>query len=64
MFRFGLFWKLNSTPLSALPGAGHLALKWLRLEALGSRVKGVYDLGVSENRGTLFWGPYNRDPTI
>ena len=20
--------------------------------------------GVSENRGTLFWGPYNKDPTI
>ena len=22
------------------------------------------DLGVSENRGTLFGGPYNKDPTI
>ena len=22
------------------------------------------DMGVSENRGTLFWGPYNKDPTI
>ena len=22
------------------------------------------DLGVSENKGTLFWGPYNKDPTI
>ena len=21
-------------------------------------------MGVSENRGTLFWGPYNKDPTI
>ena len=21
-------------------------------------------LGVSEIRGTLFWGPYNKDPTI
>ena len=21
-------------------------------------------LGVSEYRGTLFWGPYNKDPTI
>ena len=21
-------------------------------------------LGVSENRGTLFWGPYEKDPTI
>ena len=21
-------------------------------------------MGVSENRGTLFWGPYNNDPTI
>ena len=20
-------------------------------------------MGVSENRGTLFWGPYNKDPT-
>ena len=20
--------------------------------------------GVSENRGTLFWGPFNKDPTI
>ena len=24
----------------------------------------VLDMGVSENRGTLFWGPYNLDPTI
>ena len=22
------------------------------------------DMGVSENRGTLFVGPYNKDPTI
>ena len=22
------------------------------------------NMGVSENRGTLFWGPYNKDPTI
>ena len=22
------------------------------------------DLGVSENRGYLSWGPYNKDPTI
>ena len=22
------------------------------------------DMGVSENRGTLFGGPYNKDPTI
>ena len=22
------------------------------------------DLGVSHNKGTLFWGPYNKDPTI
>ena len=22
----------------------------------------VVDLRVSENRGTLFWGPYNKDP--
>ena len=21
-------------------------------------------MGVSENQGTLFWGPYNKDPTI
>ena len=21
-------------------------------------------MGVPENRGTLFWGPYNKDPTI
>ena len=21
-------------------------------------------MGVSENRGTSFWGPYNKDPTI
>ena len=21
-------------------------------------------MGVSENRGTLFWGPYSKDPTI
>ena len=21
-------------------------------------------MGVSENRGTLFWGPYNEDPTL
>ena len=21
-------------------------------------------MGVSENRDTLFWGPYNKDPTI
>ena len=21
-------------------------------------------MGVSENRGTLFWSPYNKDPTI
>ena len=21
-------------------------------------------MGVSENRGTLFWGPCNKDPTI
>ena len=24
----------------------------------------VQDLGVSENRGTSFWGPYNKDPTF
>ena len=23
-----------------------------------------YDMGVSQNRGTLFWGPYNKDPTM
>ena len=23
----------------------------------------VLYMGVSENRGTLFWGPYNKDPT-
>ena len=22
------------------------------------------NMEVSENRGTLFWGPYNKDPTI
>ena len=22
------------------------------------------DMGVSENLGTLYWGPYNKDPTI
>ena len=22
------------------------------------------ETGVSENRGTLLWGPYNKDPTI
>ena len=21
-------------------------------------------VGVSENKGTLFWGPYNKDPTL
>ena len=26
-------------------------------------VRGSY-LGVSENWGTLFWGPYKKDPTI
>ena len=32
---------------------------------VGLRVAHVQvDLGVSENRGTLFWGPYNKDPTI
>ena len=25
---------------------------------------GVNHMGVSENRGTLFWGPCNKDPTI
>ena len=26
---------------------------------------GLGDTGLSENRGgTLFWGPYNKDPTI
>ena len=25
---------------------------------------GSQHLGISENRGTLFWGPYNKDPTI
>ena len=24
----------------------------------------VQDVGTSENRGTLFWGPSNKDPTI
>ncbi|CAE7812270.1 unnamed protein product [Symbiodinium sp. CCMP2592] len=28
------------------------------------QVRTAEDLGVSENRGTLFWGPYNKDPTI
>ena len=23
-----------------------------------------FHLGVSENRGTLFWGPYNKDPSV
>ena len=22
------------------------------------------NMGVSDNLGTLFWGPYNKDPTI
>ena len=29
-----------------------------------SRLWGLEDVGVSENRGTLFGGPYNKDPTI
>ena len=28
------------------------------------RVISEGQMGVSENRGTLFWGPYNKDPTI
>ena len=38
---------------------GTLIIKGL----LGNPVK-VYDLGVSELWGTLFWGPCNKDPTI
>ena len=43
------------------------------LKGLGFRVggrganKNLYDSsykGVSENRSTLFWGSYNKDPTI
>ena len=29
----------------------------------GLLVHSLY-MGVSENRGTLFWGPYSKDPTI
>ena len=25
---------------------------------------GSLHMGVSEHRGTLFWGPYNKDPII
>ena len=33
---------------------------YVEFRVLGFRVH----MGVSENRGPLFWGPYNRDPTI
>ena len=26
--------------------------------------KQEHHMGVSENEGILFWGPYNKDPTI
>ena len=32
--------------------------------ALNNDETRVAHMGVSENRGTLFWGPYNKDPTI
>ena len=28
------------------------------------QLQGTHEMGVSENRGTFFWGPYNKDPTI
>ena len=33
------------------------------LKSLGVAVPQT-NMGVSENRGTLFWGPYNKDPSI
>ena len=27
-------------------------------------VLGSDDMGLSENSGTLFWGPYSKDPTV
>ena len=27
-------------------------------------VEAAVDMGVSHNKGTLNWGPYNKDPTI
>ena len=30
----------------------------------GALLEAPDQMGVSENRGTLFWGPYNKDPTI
>ena len=26
--------------------------------------RSLCEMGVSHNKGTLFWGPYNKDPTI
>ena len=30
----------------------------------GAMIEKDPDMGVSENLGTLYWGPYNKDPTI
>ena len=35
----------------------------LKLPKLGKSLHGSH-LGLSENEGALFWGPYNRDPTV
>ena len=36
----------------------------LQLSAFGDESTSPTHMGVSENRGTLFWSPYNKDPTI
>ena len=42
---------------------GFRAFRALRLGGLQD-AKEFYNMGVSENQGTLFGGPYNKNPTI
>ena len=51
-------------PLSQIPGpSNHPAPSTLDLVLRSSKTFFAH-MGVSENRGTLFWGPYNKDPTF
>ena len=37
----------------------------VRMSCVGLKLfRLLLNMGVSENGGTLFWGPYNKDPTI
>ena len=56
----------NQDRKSFPPSAAKKNIQILGLTGSGFRAAGGSnnDMGVSENRGTLFWGPYNKDPAI